>query len=118
MPAAVVDLNENRIIEQNSRFSLVLLYPGDVARARFKGQIRKGYGQEVIADFLFTPANYDEMIGKTRIEAFLPSKTTEKILVPPNNGYYVYDVVMFEPGKDAIRLIQGKVYISPGVTDV
>jgi hypothetical protein len=116
--AAQIDLNGEHIIEQNSAWSLQILYPGNVLNARLKGQIRKGYGGELIADFRQRQPIFREADNKTLLELFFSAQETEKIPIPPNNTSWIYDVLIYLPGREPFRLIQGRVFVSPGVTDV
>lgn len=117
MPAANFDLNDESVIEQGSRWLLTLFYPGDVDKAAFRGQIRKTYGGDVLANFRFAALPYNEETDKTEIRVSLTSNETKKIPLPPSSEFWRYDVIMTPSGGDRVRLLQGRVYVSPGVTE-
>lgn len=118
MPAATVDLDGDRIIEQGSYWSLEILYPGNVMGAYLRGQIRKGYGGEAIAELQLLQPDYDEDADKTRFTLFLRAGTTAKMPLPLNGEFWRYDVLLYLPNEDPRRLLQGKVFVSPGITNV
>lgn len=118
MPATTLNLTGENIIEANSYWSIDVLYPGNVTPARLRGQIRKAFGGELLADFRFAPPTYDEVADKTRFPVFLRSADTEKIPVPSSGSTWVYDLLIQLPTGDFKRILQGTVAVSPGATDV
>lgn len=119
MPAAILDLVGEQIIEQGSFWKLTLRYPGNVEGGRLRGQIRKGFADELLATFQFIAGIYDAELNKTAYEIFLRAQSTESIPVPPAGQFWLYDVLFIAPGQtDPIRILQGKVAVSPGITDV
>lgn len=116
MPAANLDLDGDRVIEQGSFWMLDILYPGNASGAMLRGQIRKDYGDDLLAEFRSGQAVYDEETNKTRLTILLNASTTAKIPVPNPNEFWRYDVLFTAPGTEPRRLVQGKVYVSPGVT--
>lgn len=117
MSAATFNLTGTRIIEQNAQFLLTFTYPGNVATANLKGQIRKIPGGDLLADFRLGTVTYDQQTDKTTFTIGLDSRQTDKIPIPPEGGHWVYDVRMRPQGGDNIRLFQGTVEVSPNVTE-
>lgn len=119
MPAATLDLVGEQIIEQGSFWKLTLRYPGNVEGGRIRGQIRKDFAGELLASFQFAGGVYNAEQDKTAYELFLRAQSTESIPVPPVGQFWLYDVLFIAPGQtDPIRILQGKVAVSPGITDV
>ncbi|WOB42973.1 hypothetical protein HNI00_07255 [Thermoleptolyngbya oregonensis NK1-22] len=117
MTAPIYDLNNEAIIEQNSFWELMLFYPGNVSTSSFRGQIRRDFGGEVFANFRFEVRPYDEDANKTPVRVFLSSAETTRIPIPESSQFWRYDIVMLVQGGDRRRVLQGKVYVSPGVTN-
>lgn len=118
MPAAVLDLVNENIIEANSFWSIDVLYPGNMQGSRAKGQIRKKHGGELIVNLRAENPVYDSNANQTRFRMFLRSSETEKLPIPPEDEFWVYDIVIGLPSGDFRRVLQGKVSVDPGVTDV
>lgn len=119
MTAATFDLKDDAIIEQGSYWSLTIRYPGNLAGASLKGQIRRDYNGQALQSFRFTPFTYDEDEDKSTALMFLNAGQTQLLPMPAtNSGFWRYDVKLYRPGQDPIRLIQGKVFVSPGITDI
>lgn len=119
MTAATFDLNGDSIIEQGSYWSLTIRHPGNLAGASLKGQIRRDYKSESLQSFRFTPFTYDADTDKSMALMFLNSGQTQLLPMPTTSaGFWRYDVKLYRPSQDPIRLIQGKVYVSPGITDI
>ncbi|MBE9182874.1 hypothetical protein IQ268_30525 [Oculatella sp. LEGE 06141] len=116
MPAAIFDLTDERIVEQGSYWALTIHYPGNVATASIRGQIKTTYGGSTLASFSLETPKFEEETNRTKFVIYLSAAQTTK-LTPPVD-HYVYDLRMLIPSKDPIRLMQGKVKVSPGVTDV
>lgn len=114
MTAANYDLDGDSIIEQGAYWSLTLRYPGNVSEGYFRGQIKTDYGGSLIADFRNDPPSYSEVNEQTTIKIYLNASQTKGIQVPEE--FYRYDLIMFPPNADPVRLLQGKVYVSPGIT--
>lgn len=117
MVAAVLDLEGDRIIEEGSYWSLVIRHPGNLADSFIKGEIKRAYNGERLTQFKFLPIAYDDVSDKSTITLYLTSNDTKKLTVPAE--YWVYDVLLFTPGaiESPVRLLQGKVFVSQGVTD-
>lgn len=118
MVAAVLNLTGENIIEANSYWSMNVYHPGNVSSARIKGQIRTAYGGEVLATFRMEQPIYEEEQNRTKFTVFLRSSETEKIPVPPEGEFWVYDLLLLPTNGDYRRLVKGTVAIDPGVTDV
>lgn len=114
MTAANYDLNGAAIIEQGAYWSLTLRYPGNVAEGYFRGQIKADYGGALITDFRNDPPVYSELNQETTVKFYLNASQTKQMQVP--DEFYRYDIIMFPSNSDPIRLLQGKVYVSPGIT--
>lgn len=117
MVAAALDLAGDRIIEENSFWSLVIRYPGNIAESFLKGQIKRAYNGEKLGEFRFLPVEYDAISSQSIITMYLTANDTKRIPVP--DDYWLYDVLLFTPGAvdSPVRMLQGKVYMSQGVTD-
>lgn len=118
MPAAVLDLVGDNIIEANSFWSIDVLYPGNMTSSRGRGQIRKTYGGELIGTFRVENPVYDSNTNQTRFRFSLRSTETEKLPIPGEEEFWVYDIMIGLPSGDFRRVLKGKVSIDPGVTDV
>jgi hypothetical protein len=116
MPAATLDLSGSTIIEQNSFWSIELFHPGDITGTSLKGQIKEDYGGKMLAEIQMRPAEFIIPIQKTKFFLFIQPGTTAQIPVPPAGKNWVYDVLILRPGASPRRLLQGKVFVSPGVT--
>jgi len=114
MTAANYDLNGQAIIEQGAGWSLTLKYPGNVQTGYFRGQIKTDFGGQLIADFRNDPPSYSETNQETTVRFYLNASQTK--LMPLPEDFYRYDIIMFPPDHDPIRLMQGKAYVSPGIT--
>lgn len=118
MPAAVLDLDGDLIIEQGSYWSMTLLYPGNVTGSYLRGDIRKNFGGELLARFQFGTGVHSAETNQTSFLCYLNSGTTKKLPIPVGEApYWRYDILFQPPSKEQTRLIQGKVFISPGVTE-
>lgn len=118
MVAAIVNLTGENIIEANSYWSMVVYHPGNVSPARIKGQIRTAYGGDVLATFRMEQPIFEEEQNRTKFTVYLRSLETEKIPVPPQNQFWIYDLLILLPSGDYRRLVKGTVAVDPGVTDV
>lgn len=118
MPAAVLDLTGENVIEANSFWSLDVIYPGDMRSSRVRGQMRKNYGGDLITNFRVENPVYDAAENQTKFRVFLRSSETEKLPIPEVNQFWVYDIVIGLPSGDFRRVLKGKVFIDAGVTDV
>lgn len=117
MVAAALDLNGDRIIEEGSFWSLEIRHPGDLTGAFIKGEIKRGYNLEKLGSFRFLPIEYDAVTNKSIITLYLTATDTKRLTVPTE--YWVYDVLLVVPGsvESPVRMLQGKVFVSEGVTD-
>lgn len=117
MVAAALDLVGDRIIEESSFWSLVVKHPGNLSESFLKGQIKRAYNGEKLLDFKFLPIAYDAGLNQSTITIFLSANDTKRLKVPED--HWVYDVLLFTPGavQSPVRMLQGKVYVSEGVTD-
>lgn len=118
MPAAILDLNGVYIIEQGSSWSLEILLDGDVTGAFIRGQIKQDYGEESIAEFRLNVPVFDDDNNQTRFRLFLNAGVTAQMPLPPANGFWIYDLLLYVPEQEPRRLLRGKVFVSPGVTNV
>lgn len=119
MPSATLNLIGEQIIEQGSYWELTLRYPGNVEGGRLKGQIRKDFKEELLATFRFNTGTYEADQNKTAFKMYLRAQESEEIPVPPQGVFWLYDVLFIPPEKnDPIRILQGYVNVSPGVTEV
>ncbi|MBE9179108.1 hypothetical protein IQ268_11100 [Oculatella sp. LEGE 06141] len=116
MPAATFHLRNESLVEQGSFWSVKLRYPGNVVGARLKGQIKKRIGGDLVGEFKFTTVGFLEGANQTEFLMSLGAAVTQKIPMPET--FHVYDVKITLTGKEPVRLIQGQVEVSPGVTDV
>lgn len=114
MTAATYDLNGEAIIEQGAFWSLTIRYPGSVVDGYFRGQIKTDFGGDLVADIRNDPPTFSAVNDETSIRFYLNASQTKQIQVP--DDFYRYDIIMFPPNRDPIRLLQGKVFVSPGVT--
>jgi hypothetical protein len=117
MVAQNLDLTGDLIIEQGSYWAIVLQLVGDLTGTTLRGQIKDGYGGKLLADFRYGEFTYDEETNKTQIPVFLNAAQTLQMPVP-EASLWVYDIKLMMPGKDSLRLVQGRVDVSRGVTDV
>jgi hypothetical protein len=117
MAAQILDLTDELIIEQGSYWAMVLQLAGDLTGATLRGQIKDAYGGKLLADFRYGEFTFDEETNKTQIPVFLNAAQTLQMPVP-TDGLWVYDIKLVIPGKDSIRLVQGRANVSRGVTDV
>ncbi len=117
MVAAVLDLNGDRIIEEGSFWNLEIRHPGNIQDSFIKGEIKRAYNGEKLATFRSLPIEYDPVLGKSTITLYLTASDTRRMPVPED--FWVYDVLLFTPGAvdSPVRMLQGKVYVSEGVTD-
>jgi|GEM_PF-3779093 hypothetical protein len=118
MVAAILDLNDDRIIEQGSRWEMGLRYPGDVTGASIRAEIRKHHQGELIATIRSLPAQFDEETNQTAFLLFLNAGLTEKIPVPPAGEFWLYDLLIYLPGQEPRRLLKGRVFVDAGITNV
>ena len=117
MVAATFDLNNDRIIEQGSYWEMTIKYPGNVTGAFLRGQIRKDYGGDLLAEFRFEQPTYNEESDQTSFPVLLNAPLTKKIPLPEGESpFWRYDLYITLPGKEPKRLLQGKVFISPAVS--
>jgi hypothetical protein len=118
MVAAVVDLIEQKAIEQGCLWDAKISYPGNVTGARFKGQIKRDYQSKVIAEFRFGLGIFDAETNKTKFAWFLPSAITKTLPIPNPDEHFVYDVVFYGVNvTEPIRVLRGIVHVSPGATE-
>lgn len=117
MVAAALDLTGDRIIEEGSFWSLVVKHPGNLSESYLKGHIKRAYNGEKLAEFKFLPVAYDAVTSQSTITIYLSANDTKRLPVPPD--HWVYDVLLFTPGavQSPVRMLQGKVFVSEGVTD-
>ncbi len=116
MTAAVLNLTGNFIIEQGSYWELTLSYPGNQINAYLRGQIRKGYNGVVLAEFRYDAPDFNEEEDYTTFKLFLNATQTLKLPIPEEGEEWRYDVLFFDGVNDPIRLLQGSVDLSLGVT--
>lgn len=117
MPAQTIDLNGSLIVEQGARWEVILEYEGDLLGAFAKGQIRKSLDGDLIAAFQFDDFVYDEDTNLSTTKMLLRSGTTQLMALPPQGGNWVYDVLIYPRGQDPVRVLQGRVFVSAGVTE-
>lgn len=126
MTAANYDLNGDSIIEQGSYWSLTIRHPGNLSGASLRGEIRKDFRSQKLQSFRFSPFTYEAETDKSIATMFLNSGQTQLLPIPDpievegliTPGHWLYDVKLIRPGQDPIRLLQGRVYVSPGITDL
>lgn len=117
MPAAVLDLVNDRAIEQNAYWSLKVTHPGNLTGAQLEGQIRKEYEGELLATLQFSAPIFNADLNQTSFNVFLLAAETLTLPTPRRNEFWVYDVLLTKAGEtEPSRLLQGKVSINPGVT--
>lgn len=117
MPAAILHLDGQNIIEQHSYWFIRIQYPGNVAGARLRGQIKNSREGELLTEFRFDTGTYDEGTEKTEFLMSLRAFQTSKLPIPEEDELWVYDVLIQLPEQpDPRRLLQGNVNVSPGVT--
>lgn len=117
MVAAALDLSGDRIIEEGSFWSLEVRHPGNLSESFVKGEIKRQYNGERLGTFKTLPIAYDQGSNRSTITIYLTANDTKRIPVP--ESHWVYDVLLFTQGviDSPVRLIQGRVYVSEGVTD-
>lgn len=117
MVAAQLNLDGNRIIEEGSFWQLEILYPGNIQGSYIKGDIKRSHDGDRLATFRQLPIEFDAETGKSSIAIYLTAQDTKRIPIPPDS--WVYDVLLFTQGAidSPVRLLQGLVKVSPGVTD-
>ena len=84
--------------------------PVDISGYSFRGQIRKSYSSTTKVDFNIVsgnPTSGDIILSLT-------AETTKLM----KDGRYVYDVELIASSGSVNRVIEGQVYINPGVTRV
>ena len=116
MTAATLNLTGNFIIEQGAYWQLQIVHPGDLSNAYLKGQIRRIYGGEVLADFRFDAPDYDAGSNETLFTIYLNASQTLKFPAPDEDDNWRYDILLFDGRNDPVRLLQGSVELSLGVT--
>lgn len=117
MTAALFHLTGDRAVEQNAQYRLTFTYPGNQSGANVRGQIRKGYGGELIGELRMTQPAYDALTDKTTFTIGMDSQQTKKLPVPPQGQSWVYDLRIRPSGGDNIRLLRGNVEVLPYVTE-
>lgn len=118
MTAANIDLEGALIIEQSSYWEMIIRYPGNATGAFIKGQMKTDFGGDPIINFQSRIPEFDAAENKTSFLIFLNAGQTAKIPVPPLNKFWRYDLLLYLPSKDPFRLVQGKVFVSPGITSL
>jgi hypothetical protein len=116
MPAAIFNLTGQHIIEQGVPYTLLLRCPGNLVGAVVSSQICKTSGGELLATFTVGELIYDATIAKTLISLTLSATQTQGIPVPLPSEHWRHDVLI-DIGGEMLRVQQGKVHVSPGVTD-
>jgi len=121
--------NVNVLLNQGADFDVLFLVPGTTAPVNligysFQGQIREDSGGPVVASFVF--AVLDQTIsdntGKVRWtlskEDTLLLQTTNANAEASCRGVtpYLYDVLMTDSLGAVSRILQGKVLVSPAIT--
>lgn len=119
MTAATFDLTGEYAIEQNAQYLLTFSYPGNVTTAQIRSQIRKGYAPaELLAEFrVYSQPIYDADTNKTTFTIGLDSRATDRIPVPEDGQFWLYDLRIRVSGADNVRLLKGQVEVLPNVTE-
>lgn len=112
----VVNLTGDLAIQQGSKFSMLIRYPGNIVDGgvTFAGQLRTRPGGKLLTSFQFATPVYNASIGKTEILATIPAASTSAITDGILHGSY--DIEMTVEGYGTVRLFPGKFEIDPEVT--
>lgn len=118
-------------VKQNTTYSMLLRYTGDVRSLVLKGEIRNksfDLGGLVLGNFIFSDYIYDSQTNKTLFLATIPVLTTRELQPTEYQGKgelnqdtaYVYDIKLIDQNTDVvINLIDlSYIQVKPTVTDV
>jgi hypothetical protein len=127
-----LDLKGDYAIRQGVPYSMTIRYPGNIIGAVIRGQIRKGFGGAVLANWILGALTYDAVSDRTTIPLSLTATQTqgypyplndpaigvhrmdEGLPLPPKGTFWVYGVEG-ELGGNRFRILQGKVELDPEV---
>lgn len=117
MPAATFNLTGDNVIEQGSGWEILIKHPGNMTQSSMKAQIRPHFDGNVLAEFRFDAPTFNVQLGQTTFRMWLAASQTQKLNPTKPNEPYRYDVLMYGSLNGPIRILQGTVEVSPGVTE-
>lgn len=110
---------QNFTIEQGASFRVQMTWtsedgtPVDMTGCEARLQIRRSYRDRVVLVDLATPTQGIELdlpVSAIRIHV------SDEVSAGLASGTYVYDLLVSMPGGDKVRLLEGQIDVSPGVT--
>jgi hypothetical protein len=132
MAQTQLDLKGSYAIRQGMPYTLTIRYPGNITGAIVRGQIRKGIGGALLANWAIGALTYDAVSNYTTMTASLTTaqtqgypfplddpivaahRTDQGLPMPPRGTFWVYGIEG-ELNTNRFRILQGKVEVDPEV---
>ena len=102
-------------IDQGYEWRINVFYPGNVLGAGLRGEIRDGYGGDLLTAFRFDSQRFDAALNRTQCPIYLARNQTNQLPLTPGR-LLVYDIRIALAGRDSRLLMAGKLQVNPTLT--